>query len=94
MLNAIEEACNDYYRRFLNDNIQYFCNWNMMLICDLQLIVLERFKACPVLPIQFNVSVHSVFDHGLKNLRLCQSCYWIKCCALLIHEQFCTFPSF
>lgn len=57
MLSAVEEACNDNYRRLLNDDIEYFCNQNVMLICGLQLILLERFKACPVLPIQVNVSV-------------------------------------
>lgn len=56
MLNAIEEACSDKYKRLLND-IQYFCNQNVMLICGLQLIFLERFEACPVLPIQMNVSM-------------------------------------
>lgn len=57
MLNAIEEACSDKYKRLLNDNIQYFCKQNVMLICGLQLIFLYRFEACPVLPIQMNVSV-------------------------------------
>lgn len=57
MYNAIEEAFNDNYKRLLNDNIQYFYGQNVMFICGLQLILVERFKVCPVLPIQVNVSM-------------------------------------